>query len=136
MFIKGFEKVAFGVSPILAGSLGGLAAGYSGGRSAAETTAGHLSVHGHKTRNEQTAKTIAMLTAPAGAVAGLALMNKHKHKILPYLRKHLGKGGDMEQVYHAALPVLAGAGGGLAGGAATGGLMSLRGRFSKKKESK
>jgi hypothetical protein len=134
MFASGFVKTAFGVDPISAGSLGGLVAGYQGGRKAAETTAGHLSEKGHKTRNEDTAKTLAMLTAPAGAVAGLALMHKHKHKILPVLRKHLGNHQDMEHVYHAVLPAMAGIGGGLASGAATGGLMSLRGKFSKKKD--
>ena len=132
-FAAGLNKIAFGVSPIMAGSLGGLTAGYSGGRSAAETTAGHLSAHGHKTRNEKTSKTLAMLTAPAGAVVGLALASKHKHKIMPALRKHLGNSHEMEQVYEAALPAVSGIGGGLAAGVGTGALMALRGRFSKKK---
>ena len=127
------EKKAFSVNPMAAGALGGLAGGYSAGRGLAENTAGHLSSHGHKTRNEQTAKNIAMISAPVGALAGLALMSKHKEKILPMLRKRLGNSSDMNTVYEAALPALAGIGGGAAAGAGTGALMSLRGKFKKDK---
>lgn len=138
-FVAGFSKTA--QISIDGGSLGGAMAAASGffsgqaaGHKASKVTAGHLSRKGYKTRNEETAATIGKVTAPIGALIGLGASLKHRRKIGDFLAHHISKHPDMSPLYHYGIPLVGGTLGGIGAGAATGGLMSLRGAFSKKKQ--
>lgn len=134
-FVNSFHKIAqMAVSPGTGGALAGLTSGYYSGRSAAGSAAHHLSREGYRTKNEETAKNVAKLTGAAGALGGLALTYKHKHKLMNALRRRLGAHPDMETVYEAALPFAGGTAGGMLGGAATGAATSLRGRLWGKRK--
>ena len=135
-FWNGFEKKAFGIDPVSAGTLGSLVSGYHSGRSAAGTTANAISRKGYKTKNEETARNIAKVLGTAGAVGGLALAFKNQNKLVSLARKYISSHPEMHQVYAAGIPFAAGTLGGMGAGALTGGAVSLRGAFSKSKEEK
>lgn len=128
-FWDGFKKQAFFASGP-AGVLGGAVSGYHSGRSAAGTTANALSRKGFKTNNEEAARNVARVTAVLGAVLGISKGLKHREKIIQMAAKHLGNHPEMTGLYHAAVPFLAGTGGGIAAGVGTGAITSLRGAFS------
>lgn len=134
VFWTTFEKRAFEANTGALGALGGAISGYHSGRSAAGTTANAISRQGYKTKNEETARNIAKVTGIAGAVGGLALGLKHKQKIIDLARRHISNHPDMHHLYDAAVPFLAGTGGGAAAGAATGAATALRGAFKKKEK--
>lgn len=121
-------KAAMAVNP--AAALAGGLAGLSAGRNLAGNTAA-VAPAGRVTRSDQTARQLAYLGAPAGAVGGL--LAAQKYNLGPALIAAANKAGihGMDSVIGLATPAAAALAGGAAGGALTGlgvgGVQALRG---------
>lgn len=119
--------------------LAGLVAGYYPGKNVAGEVAAATAPEGRVTRSENIARQLAIGAAPLGGLAGLALAKKHN------LAGHVGRAAaqhldlnTIRQLQQYGVPLAAGVGGSLAGGAAaglgTGAIQQLRGPLRKKRE--
>ena len=114
-------------------ALPGLMGGYSAGRNIAGETAAALAPEGRVTRSDNIARQAAIVGAPAGGLAGLGLALEHGDAPLKYLKNQRTR-----QIANLALPFAGAMGGsmlgGLATGAAVGGIQQLRGSPYTEKE--
>jgi hypothetical protein len=123
-------------------TLTGLATGYSPGRSIASEVGGRLAPAGREDRTRSLARNAAVIGAPLGGLAAMALAKKYH--LAPQLGKLVEKrfpAGVIaepaveQELVHLGVPGAAAIGGSIFGGAATGaaagGLQSLRGPTEK-----
>lgn len=135
-FWEGFEKRAYlVVDPGIVGAAGGVTTGFYQGRQLSQNTANALSDHGYKVTNEGLARNLGTITAPLGALIGVGLGMKYKHKLLSYVQKKSSE-PTVHMLAEGILPFASGALGGMTAGAATGALVSLRGKKFGKGEEK
>lgn len=127
------SKIAF--TPGLAGVM----AGFYPGKNVAGETAAAIAPKGRVTRSENVARQLAVGAAPLGGLAGLALAKKHN--LAGFVGRHASKHLDLDSIralQQYGVPLAAGAGGSMAGGAAAGagvGLVQrLRGAKGKEQE--
>jgi hypothetical protein len=145
---KEYKKTAqIEVNPEVAGVLGGLGGGLTMGRGIAGHTAAGLAPRGRVTRSEDIARKAALVGAPAGGIAALALAKKYKlgPRAAAYLARKaprglLGSPDTDRAILEGALPLALGIGGGALGGLVTGGavggIQRARGSLYKKDREK
>jgi F0F1-type ATP synthase membrane subunit c/vacuolar-type H+-ATPase subunit K len=127
-FLNELEKFADVGLQEAAIALPGLIGGYRAGRAVAGHSAAGTAPHGSKTRSEDIARRIGMVTAPAGAVGGMALARHKKwgEAAANYLAKKAPKGlvmnpaAEHAMLRSAVIPGLAALGGGALAGYLTG----------------
>ncbi len=113
-------------SPMLGPVLEGVMSGMSSGKRTAGTVANMMSAQGSKTKNEELAKSIATVTAPAGGIGAVLLGIKKKDEIARVVNR-ISKGDPMVNAALYTAGVFAGiTGGSNLAGAATGALTSFR----------
>jgi len=108
--------------------LGGLALGFEPGRNVAGETAAAMAPHGRIGRSENIAKQLAIVGAPVGGIAALALAKKYNaaEQAANYLAKRFPRGliGTPEverEIAGGLVPAATAIGGSMAGGLASGG---------------
>lgn len=120
------------VAPVL----GGLALGFHPGRNIAGETAAAMAPKGRVVRSDNIARQTAIIGAPLGGIAALALARKYKvaPRIAESLAKRFPKGiienpETEKAIIHSLTPATAGVVGSMAGGLASGGLVGAAQRL-------
>lgn len=126
MIREGFIKRAMVLDPGIAGHIAGMSTGYYKGRDTAGSAANMLSSRGHKTKNEELARSLATITAPVGAIGALILAKKKGADISKLIKKTTDD-PILREILSAAVPFSAAAAGGIVAGGATGAITSIRG---------
>lgn len=136
-----YQKMAqFGESPLgeVAPAIGGLVAGVPMGKAVAGHTAAGLAPYGRKTRSEDIARRLALIGAPIGGIAALALAKKYGlgGRAADYVQRAAPRGliaspeaerEALRMVFPAVMGIGGGAAGGLLTGLGVGGIQALRG---------